>query len=127
MRVLLDTHTFVWWTLDDVRLSNGARAAIGNSTEAFVSLVTPWEIAIKVGKGKWPEAKPTLDDFEQIAEKANLGLLTTTVEHVRLSGLMPSPHRDPFDRLMAAQAITEGLTLVTSDAKLASLGADCLW
>ena len=127
MRVLLDTHAFVWWTLDDGRLSGTAADAIGNATEAFVSLVTPWEMAIKVGKGKWPEAKPTLDDFDQIIARAGLGLLTTTVEHVRFSGLMQSAHRDPFDRLLAAQAITEGLTLVTSDAKVAALGAPWLW
>ena len=116
MRLLLDTHTFVWWTLDSPRLSISGRNAIENAEVVSVSLVTAWEIAIKVGQGKWPEANLVLETFEAI-----------TVPHVRAAGLMQSPHRDPFDRLLAAQALAAGLTLVTADPMVQALGSACLW
>ncbi len=127
MKLLLDTHAFVWWTLDSPRLSGKSRQLIADADDVAVSIVTPWEIAIKVGAGKWPEAIPTLKDFEAIAARDNLTILTIQVAHVRSAGLTASPHRDPFDRLLAAQAIAEGLTLVTADARLAALGATVVW
>jgi PIN domain nuclease of toxin-antitoxin system len=84
-------------------------------------------MAIKVGLGKWPEAQTLLSDFEGVARAEGFRLLPISVVHARDAGLMLTSHRDPFDRLLAAQAILEDLTLVTSDAAFRSLGAPCLW
>jgi PIN domain nuclease of toxin-antitoxin system len=84
-------------------------------------------MAIKVGQGKWLAAVELIDDFETIAAAEAFRLLPITVAHVRAAGRLSAPHRDPFDRLLAAQAGVEGLTLVTADARLAGLGAQILW
>ena len=93
----------------------------------MVSVVTAWEIAIKVGGRGWPEVQDLLDTFETAIAAEGFGLQPISVAHVRAAGLMQSPHRDPFDRLLAAQAQIEGLTLVTADAKVQTLGAQWLW
>ena len=92
-----------------------------------VSVATAWEIAIKVGQGKLQEAAGILARFEEAVHDEGFELLPIAVTHVRAAGLMKSAHRDPFDRLLAAQALAEGLTLVTADAKLAALGAPVVW
>lgn len=128
MRVLLDTHAVVWWMRSDAHLSTAARSCIASdATEVFVSVVSAWEIAIKVGLGKWAEARPYLDAFETVIPLEGFRLLPITIDHVRSAGLMTSQHRDPFDRLLAAQAGIEGLTLVTADAKVQRLGSPWLW
>ncbi len=128
MRVLLDTHTFFWSVMDVGKLSANAKAVLEDErTEVFVSVATAWEIAIKVGKAKWPEAADLIAQFETQLQTANLKLLQITVPHVRHAGLMVADHRDPFDRLLAAQAQIEDLTLVTTDPRLSRLGAQTLW
>ena len=128
MRLLLDSHTLYWWLRHKTRLSQRASSVIeSEDNEVFVSIATAWEMAIKAGSGKWPEAKPLLDEFELEMELSDFKLLPIKIQHVRLAGLMQSAHRDPFDRLLAAQAVIEGLTLVSSDAKMAGLGADVIW
>ncbi len=84
-------------------------------------------MAIKVGLGKWPEAQQMLTDLEALIAVERFVFIPLVLAHVRAAGLMQSPHRDPFDRLLAAQAMIEGLTLVTADARLASLGAPVAW
>lgn len=84
-------------------------------------------MAIKVGLGKWPEAQTLLSDFEGLASAEGIRLLPISVAHVRDAGLLQTSHRDPFDRLLAAQSILEGLTVVTPDAAFTPLGASCLW
>lgn len=98
-----------------------------SQTAVLVSLASVWEIAIKVGRGKWPEANAVLNEFETHLEKLSFVLLPMTAQHVRAAGLMQAPHRDPFDRLLAAQATIEGLTLVTADTNLQMLVPDWLW
>ena len=128
MTLLLDTQSFVWWVQSDPRLSAPARAAIADSAAPLhVSLATAWVIAIKVGKGKWPAAEPLLANFETILAEEAFELLPITVSDVRAAGLMQVPHRDPFDRLIVAQAALRNLRLVTSDAKLADLGVEVVW
>ena len=128
MRLLLDTHALAWSILDEARLSARASFEItASGAEVFVSVASAWEIAIKVGLGKWPEADRLLSDFEQEIAKPYFRLLPITVAHVRSAGLIASPHRDPFDRLLAAQASIEGLTLVSADQRIATLGAPCNW
>ena len=128
MRYLLDTHVLFWWLVDKDKLTEVASGAIeAINAEVHVSVATAWEIAIKVGSGKWPEAAFLADRFEQEMKSEQFRLLPITVPHVCVAGLLTSPHRDPFDRLLAAQATIEGLTLVTADLKLAGLGAPVLW
>jgi PIN domain nuclease of toxin-antitoxin system len=124
VKLLLDTHTLFWWLIEEVRLSPAAFAAIkSKDAEVHVSVASAWEMAIKVGLGKWPEAQALVNSFEEEVEAEGFRILPITIAHARESGLMQAAHRDPFDRLLAAQALHEGLTLVTSDAKMAGLGA----
>ena len=128
MKLLLDTHALYWWLTDQGRLTPTARVAIAAiDNEIYVSIASPWEMAIKVGSGKWAGATRIVDDFEDNVAAEAFRILPITVPHVRTAGLLQSPHRDPFDRLLAAQAQIEGLTLVTADLKLAGLGAPILW
>jgi PIN domain nuclease of toxin-antitoxin system len=128
LRTLLDTHVLFWWLTDDARLSAPARQVLANDPEdVHVSVATAWEIAIKAGRGKWPEARWLIDNFEREMATEGFRLLPIEVSHVRSAGLMQVAHRDPFDRLLAAQAMAEDLTIVTSDPALTQLGAACLW
>jgi PIN domain nuclease of toxin-antitoxin system len=103
-------------------------ALSGDPDTVHVSVVTAWEIAIKVGQGKWPEARWLIDNFEREMAAEGFRLLPIEVSHVRAAGLMQAAHRDPFDRLLAAQAVAEDLTILTSDHRaLAQLGPACLW
>jgi PIN domain nuclease of toxin-antitoxin system len=84
-------------------------------------------MAIKVGLGKWPEARDLLFDLERHMDDAGFEILPITVGHVRAAGLIGAAHRDPFDRVLAAQAMIDGLALVTTDTNLATLDAACIW
>ena len=95
--------------------------------EIYVSVVSAWEMAIKVGLGKWPDAAVLVERFEHETTANGFLLLPILVPHVRAAGLMQVPHRDPFDRLLVAQAQIEGLTLVTADLKIQNLGVAWLW
>lgn len=114
MRLLLDTHVVLWWLDDPGRLSDRARKAI-NSRETFVSAVTGCEIGQKsaVGKLRVP------DDLEEQIEDNEFLLLPISVRHGLMTSSLPLHHKDPFDRLLVAQARCEGLTLVTADARIA--------
>ena len=128
MRLLLDTHTLVWAISGNPLLSKAASKALtAKGNEIRVSVVSAWEIAIKVGLGKWPDAEKLLNEFETAILGQSFALLPITVSHARMAGLLRSAHRDPFDRLLAAQATIEGLTLVSSDSHMAPLGATVLW
>ncbi|MGQ0673868.1 MAG: type II toxin-antitoxin system VapC family toxin [Hyphomicrobium sp.] len=94
--------------------------------EVYVSVASVWEMAIKVGVGKWPEANDLVREFEKQTAAEGFRLLQISGAHARAAGLMQTEHRDPFDRLIVAQAQIEGLTLVTADARPAELGAACL-
>jgi PIN domain nuclease of toxin-antitoxin system len=128
LRTLLDTHVLFWWLTDDPKLSPEARRVVATDAEGVhVSIATAWEIAIKVGAGKRPEATALIDNFEGEVAAEGFRILPIEVTHVRAAGLSGSAHRDPFDRILVAQAMIEELTLVTSDRRLAGMGATCLW
>lgn len=128
MKLLLDTHVFFWAMIDPTKISPPARAAIEvGGNHVHVSIASAWEMAIKVGIGKWPEAVKLVDHFEIEANATGFRILPINISHVRTAGLIQNPHRDPFDRLLAAQAMIEGLSLVTADAKMTGLGAKVLW
>ena len=117
MNLLLDTQAFVWWVELDERLSKAARTAIADSSRVHVSVATAWEIAIKVRLKKL-EFGMELDQFPDACNAAGVEILAVTSDHV-LAEAMPLPAtRDPFDRLLLAQASVEGMRLVTFDRAL---------
>ena len=119
MRLLLDTHAFLWWLIDAPRLADTARAAIANaSNDIFVSAITGWEIAVKRAKG----AMTAPDNLSAIVEEKGLVHLPLTFHHAEQAGKLPMLHRDPFDRFLIAQAQAEGLILVTRDTHIARYG-----
>jgi PIN domain nuclease of toxin-antitoxin system len=112
VRLLLDTHAFLWWCGDDPRLGDVERQAIRDgANEAYLSAASVWEMAIKQALGRLQVPEPVS------AAAARLGFepLPIAFAHAEATALLPPLHRDPFDRLLVAQARTEGLTLVTSD------------
>jgi PIN domain nuclease of toxin-antitoxin system len=128
MRVLLDTHAFLWWVADEPRLSAKARAAIANpENECLLSLTSCWEMAIKLGLGKL-ELPQALDRFvpDQIAANG-FHPLEIGFRHVARVARMSFHHRDPFDRLLAAQALEEKLSIVSADAVFRKYGVQRIW
>jgi PIN domain nuclease of toxin-antitoxin system len=111
-RFLLDTHVLLWWLADDSQLGQQCREVIADPrNEIFVSAVTTWEISIKSGIGKL-EAP---EDMDSIVEDEGFSKLPISLYHGQLAGSLPQLHRDPFDRMLIAQAQAEGLILVTAD------------
>lgn len=113
MRLLLDTHVWLWWLGDDRRLGRPARQALGNPwNEVYVSAASAWEIAIKAALGKVRVGKADLEG--EIAANGFLEIEVRTRHALRAGGLGPI-HEDPFDRMLVAQAQVENLTVVTAD------------
>ncbi len=123
MRLLLDTHAFLWAIGDPDRLHSAARAALWDpDNDVQVSVASVWEIGIKRGLGKLTAP----DDLEPHLQAANFDPLPISLEHARAAGSLPLHHRDPFDRMLIAQAQLESLTLVTRDARFAVYGVPVL-
>ena len=128
MRVLLDTHTFLWWVQDDPGLSRRARTAISSSAnECLLSLVSCWEMAIKLSLGKL-RLPSSIERFvpEQLSANA-FGPLEISFRHVARVATLPFHHPDPFDRLLAAQALEEGCPIVSADASFRKYGVKRIW
>jgi PIN domain nuclease of toxin-antitoxin system len=118
-RLLLDTHVLIWWFEGSAQLGVVARQEIGEvQNEVFVSAATIWEMAIKKQLGKL-EAP---DDLEQKVEQAGFSKLDISLFHGEQAGLLPLHHKDPFDRMLVAQAQAEGLVLVTKDEVFPNYG-----
>lgn len=128
MRVLLDTHAFLWWLFDDSRLSPTARDIVGVATnEVFVSAASAWEIATKVRIGRLPAAAEMARDIPGWIARANFLELAIQVRHAQHAGSWPQDHRDPFDRMLAAQSLLEGLPLVTADPLMKTFDIPIVW
>jgi PIN domain nuclease of toxin-antitoxin system len=128
MRLLLDTHTILWAMLNDPKLSTPARLLIEDSSnEIFVSVICIWEIATKVRIGKMPEPGDLLRDPHSALQRLGYRDLPLTLNHARLGGLLVHPHKDPFDRMLAAQALLEDLTFVSADSVFDDLSIARLW
>ena len=128
MALLLDTHTFLWWTQDSSRLSRRARAAIGRPEEdCLVSIASCWEMAIKISLGRLT-LPGSLDRFiaEQLAANG-MRVLPLSLPHLAQVASLPFHHRDPFDRLLAAQALVEDLSLVSTDPVFKRYGVTRVW
>ena len=128
MRLLLDTHTFLWFVLNDTQLSGPANALITDPTnDVFVSPATYWEIAIKVGKKKL-DLLASYDDFMSRGIQGNdFDILPIETRHTSLLTSMPMHHNDPFDRLLIAQSLVEQMPIVSVDTAFDSYGAVRLW
>jgi PIN domain nuclease of toxin-antitoxin system len=128
MRFLLDTHTFIWFVLNDTQLSRPADRLITDPTnEVLVSPATYWEIAIKVGKKKLDLLAPYDDFMNQGIQGNDFGILPITTTHTSRLTTMPMHHKDPFDRLLIAQALVEQMPIVSIDAAFDAYGVVRLW
>ena len=130
MRLLLDTHTLAWAIGAPEQLSETARALLEDSLNSLlVSPVSIWEMSIKHHSGKWPEIAPFLEDKLYARFLSQLGASECLIssQHTRLAGQFSQAHRDPFDRLLVAQAICENVALVSIDAVLDSFPLTRIW
>jgi len=128
VRLLLDTHTLLWWLDGDRRLSRRARAAIEDpSTVVLVSAASAWEITTKARIGKLPGALEGAADVAAHVTAQAFTALDITVLHAQRAGRLPGEHRDPFDRMLAAQAQLEDLPVVSNDEVFDSYGVNRLW
>ena len=128
MRLLLDTHALLWWWKDDPRLSKRAATAIADeSNTVLVSAASAWEIATKHRIGKLSGAASALREFNELIVADGFSHLAVSYQHALKAGGFDIEHRDPFDRMLAAQSIIEGATLVTDDATMKLFRAKCFW
>lgn len=129
MKLLLDTHALLWWWVDDPQLSITVRRMIQSAdTEVWVSAASAWEVATKQRLGKLPGLPVDLcANWLTLLREDGFQPLDITTDHALLAGQLNSEHRDPFDRMLVAQALAEEAVLVTSDAALKSFGCQLLW
>jgi PIN domain nuclease of toxin-antitoxin system len=128
MRLLLDTHALMWWLDEDPALSARARAAIADRDNTVaVSAASAWEISTKYRLGKMPQAETVAADVGGTIADEGFIELPVTVLHGQRAGELPGHHRDPFDRMLIAQALAEELILVSKDQVFDLYGASRLW
>jgi PIN domain nuclease of toxin-antitoxin system len=128
MALLLDTHALLWWLDGDERLSAAARAAIAEPDRpVFVSAASAWEIATKHRLGKLPGAEAVAQDIGGCIAAQGFTALAITMADAERAGRLPGPHRDPFDRMLIAQALARDITLVSNEAIFDAYGARRLW
>ena len=114
---LIDTHVLLWWLFNDPKLSIRCREIIKNpENQIFVSSATAWEIATKYRIGKLPEAKTLIKDYQAILSRSCFLELPISTDHALRAGSLPIDHRDPFDRMLMAQAELENLPIITYDS-----------
>lgn len=128
MNLLLDTHTLLWFITDDLRLSQPANRLIEDqSNSKFVSIVSIWEIAIKVNIGKITLTAPFEQLFPHQLQINGFELLPVKIEHTAIITTLPFHHRDPFDRLLTAQSLAENMSIVSIDEVFDDYGITRLW
>ena len=127
MKLLLDTHTFLWFIDDNSKLSAAAKKQLESDVDLMISAASLWEIAIKVSIGKLTLTQPYEEFIPDQLTRNSVRLLAISVEHLAVVSTLPFHHRDPFDRLMVAQAITEQLPIVSVDDKFDLYGVNRLW
>ena len=128
MRLLLDTHAFLWWLAGSDRLPLIARRAIGDeSNDKLISAASAWEIATKYRLGKLPSAEAVAVDIPGAIAGEGFEELAVTVEDGGCAGALPGLHRDPFDRMLIAQALAHGLVLISRESLFERYGVRRLW
>lgn len=123
MRLLLDTHVVLWWQTDDRRLNDAARHAIATADVVWLSAASGWEATIKAALGRLRLDEP----FSVVVHADDFTELPISLKHTARLGMLPPHHADPFDRLLVAQALVEGATLVTHDRALEPYGVPAIW
>lgn len=125
MRLLLDTHIFVWAATGDDRLPSAAAALITDpSNSRTLSVASVWEMSIKAKSGRWPQVAPMLDDIAEAADDLEASILPIDLDAARTAGQLEWDHRDPFDRMLAAQSQLGRYTLITVDRQFEQAGVD---
>lgn len=128
MSLLLDTHTFLWYALDDTRLAAAARLAIDTDPETvFISPASYWEIAIKIGYGRYTLTMPFDELWGRAITQEQFTILPIEIRHATRLITLPLLHRDPFDRMLVAQALSENCPLVSNDTRLDAYGIRRIW
>ncbi len=128
MKLLLDTHTFLWWVEGTPRLSSTARQRIENGVnECYLSLASCWEMAIKSGVGKLELAIPVMEYVPQHLSANGFRLLEISFRHVARIEQLERHHQDPFDRLIVAQAMEEKMAIVSTDTAFDLYGVKRVW
>lgn len=128
MQLLLDTHALLWWALDSKDLSKKARRAIADlDNQVFVSAATAWEIAMKFRCGRLPEAEAFVHSFSKNLRALGFTELAISVNHAQRAGLLPGNHKDPFDRMLIAQAQAEGFAIISNEKLFDTYHVPRLW
>lgn len=128
MRVLLDTHALLWWLDGDRKLPRRVRELLSDAkTTVLVSAASVWEITTKARIGKLPGALAVAADVPACIAGQGFSRLSISVEHAQRAGSLPGPHRDPFDRMLIAQAQAENLSLVTNERIFDGFGIKRVW
>ena len=123
MKLLLDTHVMLWWRADSTHLTAVARKTIASADEILVSAASGWEVAIKLGVGKLRLA----DSFAWMVDDSGFTELPVTLAHTERVATLPQHHRDPFDRMLVAQAQVESATVVTHDRQFTPYEVPVIW
>jgi PIN domain nuclease of toxin-antitoxin system len=128
MNALLDTHAFLWWIADDPHLSETARGFIADGTnEVFFSAVSAWEIVVKAAAGRIKLPNPASQFVPHHILQNGFEVLPILLEHTLAVAELPAVHRDPFDRLLIAQAVLEGLAVLSGDAQIGRYPVTVIW
>ena len=128
MKYLLDTNALLWWLSDHEQLSSNARETIADpENDIYVSAASAWEIATKFARGRLPGASVILPDFAGVIEQEQFLELPINSAHMVRSAMLLGDHRDPFDRILAAQSILENMALISVDEKIPPLGVMTRW
>jgi PIN domain nuclease of toxin-antitoxin system len=128
LQALLDTYALLWWLSDDPALTRAARELIAETKNTLiVSAVSAWEIAIKVRLGKLPTASDLAADFSGAMEREGFQLLAISADHGIRAGLLPGPHKDPFDRMLIAQAQAENIPIISNEICFENYDVRRLW
>lgn len=128
MRYLLDTHALFWWVYFPELLPSKVCDILADpDAQIFASAVSAYEMSYKHHRGRWPEVQPLVGAFEEVVAAEGFDLLALSAVHAIRAGSYAPEHRDPFDRMLAAQAVVEGLTLVSKDRGVRELGVEVVW
>jgi len=128
LRLLLDTHALLWWLSDDRSLPATARKLIARGgNEVLVSAASAWEIATKVRLGKLPMADDLVSGLDDVLTQQGFVPLAISVDHAIRAGLLPGPHKDPFDRMLIAQSQAENVPILSNDKALDAYRVRRLW
>lgn len=128
MRVLLDTHALFWWLYFPELLPAKVRTMLADpDAQVFASAVSAYEMSYKHHRGRWPEVELLVSAFEAVVAAEGFDLLPVSAGHAIRAGSYGPEHRDPFDRMIVAQAVVEGLWLMSKDRWLGGMGAEVVW